>query len=349
MDDVLDRVLAWRREGRASALATIVAVERKAPRGPGAAMAVSAGGEVAGSLSGGCVEPAVVDAAAGVIGSGEPRLLSFGIGDDDAFAVGLACGGTIHVFLEPTGAAGEVLDALAAAIAERHAVVLATVLAPGSSAGSPAAKRLVFEDGSRLSSGSTGDPALDREIDAAAPDVFRVGDPERRTLGEADVFLRPFLPPPVVYVVGAVHPAAELSAAAKLAGYRVVVLDPRSPFATAERLPAADEIVREWPNEALAKRSLGVRDAVCVLTHDLKFDVPALAIALASPAGYVGAMGSKKTQAGRVSRLRELGVSDADLARIHAPIGLAIGAETPGEIALSIVAQIVAERRRAGS
>ncbi len=346
MDDVLDRVLAWRREGRPAALATIVAVERKAPRGPGATMAISAAGEVAGSLSGGCVEPAVVDAAESVMGSGSPRLLSFGIGEEDAFAVGLACGGTIHVFLEPTtDADSATLDALATAIGERQPVVLATLLAPGATSATPGAKRLVFEDGGEPR-GSSGDGDVDRAIDAAAADVFRVGDPERLALGGADVFLRPFLPAPTVYVIGAVHPAAELSAAAKLAGYRVIVVDPRSPFATPERLPAADEIVREWPQKALAARSLGVRDAVCVLTHDLKFDVPALATALASPAGYVGAMGSKKTQGGRVTRLRELGVSDAALARIHAPIGLDIGAETPGEIALSIVAQIVAARRR---
>jgi len=168
---------------------------------------------------------------------------------------------------------------------------------------------------------------------------------ERRTVADVDVFIQSFFPPPVLYVVGAVHPAAELCQAAKLVGFHVAVVDPRSPFATAERLPAADEIVREWPDAVLSRRALGPRDAVCILTHDVKFDVPALRVALASPVGYVGAMGSRRTHSRRVERLREEGVSEESLSRVRAPIGLDIGAETPAEIAIAIVAEIIALRR----
>lgn len=344
MNDVLERILAWRRGGSAAALATIVAVERKAPRGPGAMMAVSADREIAGSLSGGCVEPAVVETSAEVIKGGKARLVSFGISEDDAFAVGLACGGTIHVFVEPIS--WSAADAIEAAKAAGSAVLVASVLERGTSRAALAAKRIVFENGAHETIGSTEDAAVDAAIDAAAAAVFKTGDPSRETLAGADVFLQPFLPPPTLFVIGAVHPAAELCAAGKLVGYHVVVCDPRSPFATPERLPAADEIIKVWPQELLGERRPGARDAVCVLTHDLKFDVPALQCALDAPTGYIGAMGSKKTHGGRVARLKELGRSDAELARIHAPIGLPIDAESPAEIAVSVIAEIIAERRK---
>jgi len=344
MNEVLDRIQAWRRSSTPSALATIVAVERKAPRGPGAMMAVSAKREIAGSISGGCVEPSVVETSTRVLDSGEPELVSFGISEDDAFAVGLACGGTIHVFVEPLSASSA--EALAGAAEAKSAVLVATVLAGGETKASPGAKRIVYENGAQETTGSTGDVAVDAAIDAAASGVFKSGDPTREALAGADVFLQPFIPPPTLFVIGAVHPAAELCAAGKLVGYHVVVCDPRSPFATAERLPAADEIIQVWPQELLAERRPGARDAVCVLTHDLKFDVPALQSALDAPTGYIGAMGSKKTHAGRVARLKELGRSDADLARIHAPIGLPIQAESPAEIAVSVIAEIIAERRK---
>jgi xanthine dehydrogenase accessory factor len=346
MEDLFPTLKAWIERGEPLALATIVEVERKAPRGPGAAMAVSARREIAGSLSGGCVEPAVVEEATSVIRGGAPRIVSFGISDDQAFGVGLSCGGTIHVFLERmTGdPGGRLLDSLADAIAANRAAALVTVVAgkPGIETG---AKVLVFEDEGVASIGSSGDRAVDAEIDRESRATLGRGTAERRTVGGIDVFIQSFFPPPVLYVIGAVHPAAELCQAAKLVGFHVVVCDPRSPFATAERLPAADEIVREWPDAYLSGRALGPRDAVCILTHDVKFDVPALRVALATPLGYVGAMGSRKTHARRVERLREEGVSDESLSRVRAPIGLDIGAETPAEIAISIVAEIVARRR----
>ncbi|HUE38323.1 MAG TPA: XdhC/CoxI family protein [Candidatus Binatia bacterium] len=341
MEDILPRMRSWIERGEPVALATIVEVERKAPRGPGAAMAISARREIAGSLSGGCVEPALVEEARGVLDQGASRLVSFGISDDQALGVGLSCGGTIHVWLERVGPSVETLDALAAAVAANQAVALVTILA----AGDRGKKILVFENGSRVV-GSTGDATLDREVADAARVVLAAGGAERQTIGGVDVFMQSFFPAPVLHVVGAVHPAAELCQAGKLLGFRVVVCDPRSPFATVERLPSADEIVREWPDAYLSRQALGPRDAVCILTHDVKFDVPALRVALASSAGYVGAMGSRRTHARRVERLREEGVSEESMARVAAPIGLDIGAESPAEIAIAIVADIVARRRK---
>ena len=345
MEDVLETIRSWIARPEPVALATIVEVERKAPRGPGAAMAVSARGEIAGSLSGGCVEPALVEAAGEVLSGSEPRLCTFGISDDQAFGIGLSCGGTLHVFLERVSEDSELLRALGDALENRRAAALVTVL--GSSHGSSAktgAKLLVFES-EAASIGSSGDGALDRALEHEARGVLARGSAERQTVSGADVFFRSFYPPPVLYVIGAVHPAAEVCRAGKLLGFRVVVCDPRSPFATPERLPAADEIAREWPDAYLSRQPLGPRDAVCILTHDVKFDVPALQAALATPVGYVGAMGSRKTHARRVEKLKEAGVSEESLARVSAPIGLDIGAESPAEIAIAIVAEIVARRR----
>jgi xanthine dehydrogenase accessory factor len=346
MDEVLSTVRRWLDQGEAAALATIVSVERKAPRGPGAAMAVGAGGEVVGSLSGGCVEPALVEDAASAIASGAARLVSFGISDDQAFGIGLSCGGTLHVFLDPLapragGAA--LLGALEESLEGGGAAALVTVLG-GAEATAPGAKLVVFEDARAGTAGSTGSPDLDGRLADRARGLLARGASERIEVDGADVFVRSFYPPPTLYVIGAVHPAAELCRAGKLVGFRVVVCDPRSPFATPERLPAADEIAREWPDVYLAKQRLGARDAVCVLTHDLKFDVPAIRAALEAGAGYVGAMGSRKTQARRVERLREEGVAEEEIDRVSSPIGLDLGGDEPGEIAVAIVAEIVARR-----
>jgi xanthine dehydrogenase accessory factor len=346
MDEVLSAVRRWLEGGEAAALATIVSVERKAPRGPGAAMAVGERGEVVGSLSGGCVEPALVESAAAAIAGGEARLVSFGISDDQAFGIGLSCGGTLHVFVEPLapqGRAGALLVALEEALAREEAAALVAVLG-GRSEVLRGTKLLVFEDRQRAMLGSTGDPGLDERLAARAREALSRGESERVEVGGSDVFVWSFYPPPTLYVIGAVHPAAELCRAGKLVGFRVVVCDPRSPFATAERLPAADEIAREWPDAYLGRCRLGPRDAVCVLTHDLKFDVPAIRSALEAGAGYVGAMGSRKTQARRVERLREEGVADEQIRRVSSPIGLDLGGEEPGEIAVAIVAEIVARR-----
>lgn len=193
--------------------------------------------------------------------------------------------------------------------------------------------------------GSSGDPVLDEELARRVGELLARDEAARQRLAGADVFIQPFAPPPVLYVIGAVHPAPALAEAARFLGYRVVVCDPRSPFATPERIPAAHAIVRRWPDEYLRSVRLSPRDAVCVLTHDLKFDVPAILAALASPVGYIGVMGSRRTHERRLAALREAGATEGDLARLHAPIGLDIGARTPEEMAVAILAEIVACRR----
>ncbi|EKP95349.1 XdhC family protein [Thermaerobacter subterraneus] len=359
MRDVLDRVVEWLDAGRDVALATVVEVIRKAPREPGTTMAVSDRGEIAGSVSGGCVEPAVVEVAQEVLAAGRPRLVTFGISDDDAFEVGLSCGGTIRVWVEPArgpwpGLARRLQEALAAG----KAVALARVLgaAAGDGAGArgagpvPAGAVVLLEEAepggpARIMAGSSGDPGLDRELARRAGVLLARDETAREPLAGADVFIQPFAPPPVLYVIGAVHPAAALAEAGRFLGYRVVVCDPRSPFATSERIPAAHAIARQWPDEYLSGARITPRDAVCVLTHDLKFDVPALRVALRSPAGYIGVMGSRRTHERRLAALREAGVGDGDLKRLHAPIGLDIGARTPEEMAVAIMAEIIASRR----
>ncbi len=226
--------------------------------------------------------------------------------------------------------------------------VLVTVLAGGvGSSARAGAKRIYFDDRSHPPAGSSGDVAVDLAIDAEARSILDRGVTERRTVEGADVFFQAFVPPPVLYIVGAVFPADSLAELGRFLGYHVIVCDPRSPFATPERLPFAHEIIREWPDKYLNRVTLTPRDAVCILTHDIKFDVPAIEVALRSTVGYVGAMGSRKTHERRAERLREMGIGDEQLARVAAPIGLDIGAKTPREVALSIAAELVTRRRHA--
>ncbi|PZN12423.1 MAG: hypothetical protein DIU69_03560, partial [Bacillota bacterium] len=291
---------------------------------------------------------------------------------DQAFEVGLSCGGTIHVWVEavspgdphgPDGAgaagwgeagavrrglSGPLLRRLASAVREGRAVALVRVLAAGDARPGmgPGAAFLVHEAPEDGHDGSTGDAGLDALLASRAREFIARGVTARERVGGVDVFIHAFTPPPVLYIIGAVHPAAALAEAGRFLGYRVVVCDPRSPFATPERIPAAHEIVHRWPDEYLASVALTPRDAVCVLTHDLKFDVPALLAALRTPVGYIGVMGSRRTHERRVAALREAGVTEEGLRRLHAPIGLEIGARTPEELAIAIVAEIVASRNR---
>jgi xanthine dehydrogenase accessory factor len=243
-----------------------------------------------------------------------------------------------------------ILNTVSAELRAGRGFVLATMLAGGvDSSARAGAKRIYFDDRSRPPTGSSGDRALDLAIDAQARDILDRGITERRTVEGADVFFQAFVPPPVLYIVGAVFPADSLAELGRFLGYHVVVCDPRSPFATPERLPFAHEVIREWPDKYLKRVTLTPRDAVCILTHDIKFDVPAIDAALRSAAGYVGAMGSRKTHERRVDRLREMGIGDGQLTRVAAPIGLDIGAKTPREVALSIAAELVMRRRQARS
>ncbi len=363
MKDILDDIDRWHAAGRRVAMARVVDTDGSGPREPGAAMAVSEDGEVAGSVSGGCVEGAVVSEALDILGTdARPRLVSFGYSDDQAFAVGLTCGGTIHLFIEPLAPTADVHALVRDGLRAAEPLAVATVL-DGASAGA----KLLVRPGQQPV-GGLGDSELDRivgrdalaELEAGRTSVRHYG-PHGETTPEdlADaptvaVFIETHAPPPQMWIFGAVDFTAALAKVAKVLGYHVVVCDARAVFATHRRFPMADEIVVSWPDTLFAERGrqLSPRDAVCVLTHDAKFDVPAVRGALESRAGYIGVMGSRRTHEKRLERLAEAGIDQPEqLARLMSPVGLDIGARTPEETAISICAEIIAHKtgRRAPS
>lgn len=345
MREVRDSVARWRADGKGVALATVVSTWGSAPRQPGAVMAVSSGRELAGSVSGGCVEGAVVEAAGEVLASGEPRLLHFGVSDEDAWAVGLSCGGKIDVFVEAlreTGARAGLHERLAEALAAEDLLAQATVLS-GAAIGQGL---LMWPDG-RTAGGLASEGLESRAVEIAG-ELFPVFGARRATVtidgDEIDLFVHVHAPRPQLVVVGGGHVSEHLVRLAAELGFHTVVIDPRAPFATPERFAAADRLIQEWPRQALAELDLHEATSVAVLSHDMKLDVPALAAALAGEVRYVGALGSKKTQARRAAALREAGVAEERIARIHSPIGLDLGGRRPDEIALAILAEIVATR-----
>jgi xanthine dehydrogenase accessory factor len=309
MRELPDKIEAWRARGDRVALATVVATRRSAPRPVGSKLAVSEGGELFGSVSGGCVESDVAVQAAEVIADGAPRLLTYGIDDDQAWSIGLPCGGEIDVFVERLE--GRLPSP------EEPAVVL-TVLE-----GERAGER-------------RGVP-----LDAIEPGPSRVLDLDGET-----VFAEVFAPPPRLVVVGATDTAEELCRAAKALGWRTAVADPRPALVTRERLPSPDELVTAWPDEALERIAPGAETAVVVLTHEERLDTPALTAALRSDAFYIGAIGSRRTQERRRERLLDAGLGEEELERLAGPAGLDLGAHTPPETALSILAEVLAVRGR---
>jgi xanthine dehydrogenase accessory factor len=322
--DVLDTLERWVGEGLRVATATVVSTERSAPRDPGAVLAVSEKGEVAGSVTGGCVEPAVYEEAQAVLAGGPPRLLRYGIADDEAFEVGLPCGGTVHIFVDALDPA--LVAPIAEAVRSERPVALA-VAVTGERIGE---KRLVYAD-----------ERPDGELVERARELLVRGETGFVELGEEEIFVSTFAPRPRMYVFGAIDFASALASIGRFLGYRVTVCDARAKFVTPERFPDVDELVVDWPDRFLAAAPVDERTAICVLTHDNKFDVPILKVALAGPAGYIGAMGSRRTTERRNERLLEEGVGEEQLARIHAPIGLRIGSRTPEEVAVAIAAEIV--------
>jgi xanthine dehydrogenase accessory factor len=323
--DILPILERWAAGGVPTAAATVVATERSAPRGPGAVLAVSEQGDVAGSVTGGCVEPAVYEEARAVLAGGPPRLKTYGIADEEAFEVGLACGGTVHIFVEPLEP--ELVAALARAVREERPVAYVTAVRGDDLGGA----HLVAAD-----------EAPGTLADARAQELLGRGETGVVALDGGEVFVSSFAPRPHMYVFGAIDHASALATVGRFLGYRVTVVDARARFVTPERFPDVDELVVEWPDRFLARAPVDERTAICVLTHDHKFDVPALKVALESPAGYIGAMGSRKTSADRAELLRAEGITDEQLARIHAPIGLGIGARSPAEVAVAIAAELVA-------
>ena len=312
-----EQALDWATGGAGAALATVVETWGSAPRRAGAQMVVSGAGEMMGSVSGGCVEGAVVVEAMEALEDGAPRLLEYGVSDGDAFAVGLACGGTIRVLVEPVGPAmpTEMLDALVAARAAR----------------TPAAYVVDLESWDRR-----------RDHDGHADRFAR-----DRTGVDADgrTFVAIHNPPLRLAIVGGVHIAQALVPMARLAGYDPVIIDPRAAFGSEARFPG-ERVINDWPDEALAEVGLDTRTALVLLTHDPKLDDPALHLALRSGAFYIGALGSTRTHAKRVARLEEAGFGADDIARIHGPIGLDIGAASPAEIAVSILGEMVQTLRQ---
>ena len=347
MHDVIEEVARRHGAGARFALATVVGTWRSAPRQPGAAMVVSADGDPIGSVSGGCVEGAVYELAQEVIAGGPAVLQRYGISDDDAFAVGLTCGGIIDVFVEPMDAgAFPELPQVVASVRAHEPVAVATVVG---GLGRIGAHLVVWPD---RSVGALGSARLDQ---AVADDVrgvlehgsnrlLRIGPDGERRLDDLTVFVQSFAPPPRMLVFGAIDFAAAVARVGKFLGYRVTVCDARSVFATVRRFPEADEVVVQWPHRYLATQVVDARTVICVLTHDPKFDVPLLEAALRTDAAYIGAMGSRRTHDDRLARLRAEGVSEESLARLSSPIGLDIGARTPEETAVSIAAEIVSHR-----
>ncbi|MCL4313411.1 MAG: XdhC family protein [Actinobacteria bacterium] len=371
MKEVLQDIERWRKAGLRVATARVVGVEGSGPRDPGATMVVNENGEVAGSVSGGCVEGAVVEEAMDSIYNQRPaHVCTFGYSDEQAFAVGLTCGGTLHVLVSPD--LPSVYDELREELMASRPVALVTVcgveptaptsvpadvlLSPSNSPSAldggevvVGASMLVYEHGQQL--GSLGDELLDEVVARDAHGALMNGMSGTRHYGRhgesrqraVEVFIESFVPPPRMVILGAVDFTAALAKMAKVLGYHVIVCDARKVFATKVRFPMADEVVVDWPDRYINSITppLSARDAICILTHDPKFDVPAVIASLGTEVGYIGAMGSRRTHEERLAKLREAGVKEEELSRIMAPIGLDIGSRTPEETAVSICAEII--------
>ncbi|WP_020125409.1 XdhC family protein [Streptomyces sp. 303MFCol5.2] len=403
MLDIAEELNRWVEQGRDFAVATVVAVGGSAPRRPGAALAVDADGTAIGSVSGGCVEGAVYELCRQALEDGESVLERFGYSDDDAFAVGLTCGGVIDILVTPVRVGDRVRPVIAAglaAAASGGATALARIVTgPADLVGRALVvrRRGTDENGSRMSAsrdsgfqgrgshdsgshdsgfqgrgsydsgfrnstsydsgfyegGFGAHPELDRTVaaeagaflDAGRTGTLEIGEQGSRCGAPLTVLVESSVPPPRMIVFGAIDFASALVRVGKFLNYRVTVCDARPVFATEARFPEADEIVVEWPHRYLERTEVDARTVLCVLTHDAKFDVPLLRLALRLPVAYVGAMGSRRTHLDRNARLREVGVTELELARLRSPIGLDLGARTPEETALSIAAEIVADRR----
>ena len=391
MRDVLDQLQDWWRQGAEVGVGTVVSTWSSAPRQPGASMVVGPDGSAAGSVSGGCVEGAVYELATEVRDGAGPVLQRYGVSDDDAFAVGLTCGGIIDIFVERVGPAsfpefGEVAEDIRAG----RPVAVATVIeapadllgrrlvirpdsAPSATASGASVTAASMTGASMTGASMTGasmtaasmtgvsvtgdlvSAGSRRLIDALRDDVpgllaqgrtgvLRYGHDGERRVDDIAIFVASYAPRPRMIVFGAIDFASAVARIGSFLGYRVSVCDARPIFATRQRFPDADEVIVEWPHRYLASTEVDERTVICLLTHDPKFDVPLLELALRMPLAYVGAMGSRRTNDDRLQRLRELGLTETELARLRAPIGLDIGARTPEETAVSVAAEIIAAR-----
>jgi xanthine dehydrogenase accessory factor len=341
MRDILSDLDRWHAEGKQMALATVLQTWGSSPRRAGAKMVVTSDGQFSGSVSGGCVENAVMEAALDVMKKGQTQLLHFGIADETAWEVGLACGGSLDIFVQPFDA--NFFPYLRAAwMQEETKSVHITVIRASSDILSH--EMLVQEDG--ISIGNVSSDWNEKALEFAN-ETFSNGKSQRAVLDEeTEIFLELISPTPTLIAVGGVHVTVALVSLAKTLGYRTVVIDPRSVWGNQERFPHVDVLIHAWPQDAFQQIKLTRSTAVVMLTHEAELDDPALKIALRSPAFYVGALGSKKTNARRRERLLSDGLTESQLAHLHAPIGLDIGAETPEEIALAIMSEVVQAYRK---
>ena len=331
------------------ALASVVSTTASAPRGPGATLGLHPSGRVIGSVSGGCVEAAVVEVGTKVLKTGLPQLVSYGISDSEAFEVGLTCGGTIDVFVRPIARDNLDFALLDDLIRDEQPVTVATVIEHDRSPESVGCSVLVTS--SRVDGSVRNDP-LHRTVVAGAEEMLglgttrlqRYGPNGEQSMDDVSVFFESFAPRPRMIIFGANDFAAEVVTIGRFLGFHVTVCDARSLFASTERFPHADRIVHEWPHHYLAATHVDARTVLCVLTHDPKFDVPVLQVALRTEAAYIGVMGSRRTHRDRFERLRAAGVSEGELARLRSPIGLDLGGRSPQETAVSIAGEIVLER-----
>jgi len=356
MKELLDTLAGWEARGTTGAdigRAVVVRTFGSAPRPEGANLLYAPDGRLAGSVSGGCVEGAAVEEIERARATGHARVIRYGISDEEAWDVGLACGGTIDVLVEPTTPA-TVVDAARRSVGARGRGSAVVTPLPGDSpppefgqhqpgdGAAPEPELVVGDDGTLQ--GSLGSPELDAALVDAAREALRRGQSRTVELGGRSLFIEVFPVRPRLVIVGGVEVARSLVRLARELGYETVVVDGRAAFATPERFPDVDRLVVGWPDEVADEIELGPNDAVAVLSHDVKFDEPAIVEALRRGCRYVGAVGSRKTQADRRARLREAGVSDADLDRLRGPVGLDLGGRAPAETALAILSEIVAER-----
>jgi xanthine dehydrogenase accessory factor len=353
MKELLSTLETWQAEGADVGRAVVVRTFGSAPRPEGAVLLFAADGRIAGSVSGGCVEGAAAEEIEHARATGRARVIRYGISDEQAWDVGLACGGTIDVLVEPAVPSIAVRAAVASQGAGGHGAAVITPLpadsppagfgqhTPGN--GAPPEPELVVHDDGRLE-GSLGDPALDAELVTTAGEALKRGLSRTAEIGERSLFIEVFPVRPRLVIVGAVEVARSLVRLAGELGFQTVVVDGRASFATPERFPEVDTLVVGWPDEVADEIGLGPYDDVAVLTHDVKFDEPAIVEALRRGCRYVGAVGSKKTQADRRQRLLDAGVTPDELARLRGPVGLDLGGRQPAETALAILAEVVAER-----
>src|SRR5262245_12369472 len=325
MREIISILERWTAEGSAIAVGSVIERIGSAPRDPGATLAVSGAGEVAGSVTGGCVEPAVIREATEVLNGSAGRICRYGLSDDEGFDVGLTCGGSIAVAVYALNP--ELVPQIADAVASDTSIAM-TVRLSEERFGE---QKLV-----------RGDLPAETDLDRAALSLLELGESGIVETADGElVFVESYAPRPDMYIFGASDHVTALVTMGKFLGYRVTVRDARATFVTEGRFPDADELVIEWPDRFLETAPIDARTAICMMTHDLKFDVPALLKALASNAGYIGAIGSEKTRGEREQRLRDAGIGEAGLAQMHAPIGVQIGARTPEEVAVSIATQII--------